>query len=186
MTTALIIAGTGVGLLLAGTIVLYNRLVRLRNGVEGAWSGIEVELNRRWDLIPNLVQTVKGYAAHESSTLEAVTAARQAGVAAKGVEAAAKAEAGIAGALRQLFALAESYPELKADENFRQLQSDLEETENRVAFSRQYYNEAVQRYANARQTFPSNLVAGAGNFGYKEYFLPDDPAARGPVSVDLS
>ncbi|MGQ0626352.1 MAG: LemA family protein [Sporichthyaceae bacterium] len=186
MANILIIAGLALGLLLLGVVLLYNRLVRLRNGVEGAAAGIEVELNRRWDLIPNLVTTVKGYAAHESATLEAVTAARQAGKAAQGVEASVAAEDGIAGALGKVFALAESYPELKADENFRQLQADLEETENRVAFSRQYYNESVRRYADARQTFPGNLIAARGKFSYKEYHFPDDPAARGPASVDLS
>ncbi len=181
-----IIAAVVVASLLVGGIVLYNRLVRLRNTVDGAWSGIDVELNRRWDLIPNLVETVKGYAAHESSTLQAVIDARQTGVAAKGVAEQAEAEFGIGAALGKLFALAEAYPELKADENFRQLQEDLEQTESRVAFSRQYYNEAVLKYENARQTFPNNLVAGAANFEAKEYFRPEDPEARGAVRVDLS
>lgn len=186
MTIALITVGLLVGLFVGGAILIYNRLVRLRNGVEGAWSGIEVELNRRGELVPNLVQTVKGYAAHEKSTLEAVVAARQAGAAAQGHEATAQAADGLAGALRQVFALAENYPELKADASFRQLQQDLEETENRIAFSRQYYNESVRKYDNARLVFPSNIVAARMGFGDKEYFWPDDPGARDPSRVEFS
>lgn len=173
-------------LLVAGVIVIYNRLVKLRNTVDGAWAGIDVELNRRWDLIPNLVETVKGYAQHESSTLENVIRARSAGVAAKGVEEQAAVEVDIAGALGKLFALAEQYPELKADENFRQLQADLSETEGRVAFSRQYFNEAVLRYDNARQMFPNNLIAAPFGFGYKPYFQPEEVGTRDALRIDLT
>ncbi|HNL52669.1 MAG TPA: LemA family protein, partial [Actinomycetota bacterium] len=124
--------------------LIYNRLVRLRNKVEEAWAQIDVQLQRRHDLIPNLVNTVKGYAAHEKSTLEEVTAARTAAVAAQGAEAAGKSEEALTAALGRLFALAENYPDLKADQNFRQLQEELSDTEDKVAFARQYYNDNVR------------------------------------------
>ena len=165
-------------------IATYNRLVRLRNRVEAAWSQIDVQLRRRHDLIPNLVETVKGYAAHERETLEAVTKARQQAVAAKGVEEQAQAENMLTATLRQLFAVAEAYPDLKANENFLALQEELTGTESRIAFSRQFYNEQVLAYDNALETFPSNLVAGAFSFKPKEYFEAED-GTREPVRVDF-
>jgi LemA protein len=165
-------------------IATYNRLVRLRNRVEAAWSQIDVQLRRRHDLIPNLVETVKGYAAHERETLEAVTKARQQAVAAQGVEEQAQAENILTGALRQLFAVSEAYPDLKANENFLALQEELTGTESRIAFSRQFYNEQVLAYDNALETFPSNLVAGAFSFTSKEYFEAED-GSREPVRVDF-
>lgn len=165
-------------------ILTYNRLVRLRNRVEAAWSQIDVQLRRRHDLIPNLVETVKGYAAHERETLEAVTRARQQAVAAQGVEEQAQAENILTGALRQLFAVSEAYPDLKANENFLALQEELTGTESRIAFSRQFYNEQVLAYDNALETFPSNLVAGAFNFEPKEYFEAEE-GTREPVRVDF-
>jgi LemA protein len=165
-------------------VVTYNRLVRLRNRVEAAWSQIDVQLKRRHDLIPNLVETVKGYAAHERETLEAVTKARQQAVAAKGVEEQAQAENMLTATLRQLFAVAEAYPDLKANQNFLALQEELTGTESRIAFSRQFYNEQVLAYDNALETFPSNTVAGAFNFKPKEYFEVEE-AQRDAVRVDF-
>ncbi|HWC13507.1 MAG TPA: LemA family protein [Actinomycetota bacterium] len=165
-------------------IATYNRLVRLRNRVEAAWSQIDVQLRRRHDLIPNLVETVKGYAAHERETLEAVTKARQQAVAAQGVEDQAQAENMLTATLRQLFAVAEAYPDLKANENFLALQEELTGTESRIAFSRQFYNEQVLAYDNALETFPSNLVAGAFNFEPKQYFEIEE-TVREPVRVDF-
>ena len=165
-------------------IATYNRLVRLRNRVEAAWSQIDVQLRRRHDLIPNLVETVKGYAAHERETLEAVTKARQQAVAAQGVEEQAQAENMLTATLRQLFAVSEAYPELKANENFLALQEELTGTESRIAFSRQFYNEQVLAYDNALETFPSNLVAGAFSFEPKVYFEAED-GTREPVRVDF-
>ena len=165
-------------------VVTYNRLVRLRNRVEAAWSQIDVQLKRRHDLIPNLVETVKGYAAHERETLEAVTKARQQAVAAQGVEEQAQAENMLTATLRQLFAVSEAYPELKANENFLALQEELTGTESRIAFSRQFYNEQVLAYDNALETFPSNTVAGMFNFEQKEYFEAEE-ATREAVRVDF-
>ncbi|MEA2451444.1 MAG: LemA protein [Actinomycetota bacterium] len=165
-------------------VVTYNRLVRLRNRIEAAWAQIDVQLKRRHDLIPNLVETVKGYAAHERETLEAVTKARQQAVAAKGVEEQAQAENMLTATLRQLFAVSEAYPELKANENFLALQEELTGTESRIAFSRQFYNEQVLAYDNALETFPSNLVAGAFNFEPKEYFEAEE-GSREAVRVDF-
>ena len=165
-------------------ILTYNRLVRLRNRVEAAWSQIDVQLRRRHDLIPNLVETVKGYAAHERETLEAVTRARQQAVAAQGVEEQAQAENILTGALRQLFAVSEAYPDLKANQNFLALQEELTGTESRIAFSRQFYNEQVLAYDNALETFPSNLVGGAFKFQPKEYFEAEE-GTREPVRVDF-
>ena len=162
----------------------YNRLVRLRNRIEAAWSQIDVQLKRRYDLIPNLVETVKGYAAHERETLEAVIQARQQAQAAEGVAEQAQAENLLTGALRQLFAVSEAYPELRANENFLALQEELTGTESRIAFARQFYNEQVLAYDNTRETFPTNIIAGAFNFNDKEYFEIEE-ASRQPVQVDF-
>ncbi len=171
-------------LLVLFVVLAYNRLVRLRNRIEAAWSQIDVQLKRRQDLIPNLVETVKGYAAHEKETLDAVVRARQQAVAATGVEESAQAENLLTGALRQLFAVAEAYPELRANENFLALQEELTGTESRIAFARQFYNEQVLAYDNARETFPTNLLAGAFNFQEKPYFEVEE-ASREPVRVDF-
>ena len=163
----------------------YNRLVKLRNRVEAAWSQIEVQLKRRHDLIPNLVETVKGYAAHERETLEQVIRARQQAVAATGVEDQAQAENFLTSALRQVFALAEAYPDLKANQNFLALQEELTATEGRIAFSRQFYNEQTLAYDNALEQFPSNIIASAFNFEEKPYFEVEEAAQREPVAVDF-
>jgi LemA protein len=164
-------------------VVLYNRFVRLRNRVDNAWAQIEVQLKRRWDLIPNLVETVKGYAAHERETFENVTQARAAAQQAQTPGESAQAEGLLGQALGRLFAVAEAYPELQADENFRQLQSELSETENRIAVSRQVYNDTVLTFNNAIQTVPGVFFAGFFGFEQREFFDVEDDAQREPPRV---
>ncbi|MGI8709168.1 MAG: LemA family protein [Actinomycetota bacterium] len=165
-------------------MVTYNKLVRLRNQIEAAWSQIDVQLKRRYDLIPNLVETVKGYAAHERETLESVTRARQQAMDARGIEDQAQAENMLTQTLRSLFAVAEAYPDLKANQNFLALQEELTGTEGRIAFARQFYNERVLVYDNALEQFPSNLIAGAFNFEAKPYFEAEEQS-RAAVRVDF-
>jgi LemA protein len=155
-------------------IVIYNRLVSLRQVTGQAWSDISVQLKQRHDLVPNLVETVKGYAAHERGTLEAVTQARNAAVAAANPQAQVAAENMLTGALRQLFALSEAYPDLKASQNFQQLQSDLSDLENKIAASRRFFNNAVQEYNAAIQQFPAVLVAGPLGFTPRTFFELDE------------
>ena len=173
-----------VALLVLYGIVTYNRLVRNRNQIDNAWSQIDVQLRRRYDLIPNLVNTVKGYAAHEKSTFENVTAARAAGIAAKSVGEQAQAENMITQALRQLMAVVENYPELKANQNFLALQEELTGTEGRIAFARQFYNDQVLGFNNLVQQFPSSIVASMGGFKIREFFEIEE-AAAGPVQVQF-
>ena len=175
-----------VAVLVIVVIALYNRFVRLRNRVDNAWAQIEVQLKRRWDLIPNLIETVKGYAAHERGTFEAVTEARAGAQQARSPEQAGQAEGLLSQALGRLFAVAEAYPELQADENFRQLQSELAETENRIAVSRQVYNDTVLTYHNAIQTFPGVVLAGPFGFTQREFFELEDAAQREAPHVDFS
>jgi LemA protein len=172
-------------LIVLALIALYNRFVRYRNRVDNSWAQIEVQLKRRWDLIPNLVETVKGYAQHERGTFEAVTEARAAAQRAEGPAATAAAEGILGQALGRLFAVAEAYPELQADENFRQLQSELAETENRIAVSRQVYNDTVLTYNNAIQTFPGVVIAGPFGFARREFFETDETQREAP-HVDFS
>jgi len=181
----LVLVGIVVLLLILG-VLFYNRLVRLRNRVDNAWAQIEVQLKRRWDLIPNLVETVKGYAEHERETFEAVTAARTRAQQAQTPADTAQAEGILGQALGRLLAVAEAYPELQADENFRQLQTELAETENRIAVSRQVYNDAVLTYNNAIQTFPGAVFAGPFGFSAREFFDVDDEAQREPPRVDFA
>jgi LemA protein len=179
-----IVGGVIVVLLVLFLIVMYNRLVGLRNKVENAWAQIDVQLKRRYDLIPNLVETVRGYAAHERQTLESVTQARANALNAQGTVAQAEAENVLTAALRSLFAVAEAYPDLKANQNFLSLQDELATTENRIAYSRQYYNDSVQSYNTAIQTVPANFIAGMFGFQVREYFTaPEDE--RGPVRVQF-
>jgi LemA protein len=178
-----IIIAVVVVILVLWLIFTYNALVRLKNRVENAWSQIDVQLRRRYDLIPNLVETVKGYASHERETLEAVIAARQQGVSATTVHEQGAAQNQITQALGRLFALSEAYPDLKANQNFLELQEELTATEDRIGYSRQFYNDSVLKYDNKRQTFPSNLIAG--KFPDKEYFEVEEPEARGPVKVQF-
>lgn len=165
-------------------IATYNKLVALRNRVDNAWSQIDVQLRRRYDLIPNLVNTVKGYAAHEKQIFENVALARSAGVNAKSVPEQAAAENQITQALRQLFAVVENYPDLKANQNFLSLQEELTSTEGKIAFSRQFYNDEVLTYNNACQQFPSVVIAGMFNFKTREFFEIEE-AASGPVNVQF-
>ena len=181
---AVIVIVVIVALLVIALITLYNRFVRLRNRVDNAWAQIEVQLKRRHDLIPNLVETVKGYAAHERGTFEAVTEARAAAQGARTPGEAAQAEGILSQALGRLFAVAEAYPELQADENFRQLQSELSETENRIAVSRQVYNDTVLTFNNAIQTFPGVVIAGPFGFSAREFFETDE-AERAAPRVDF-
>ena len=159
-------------------VVLYNRLVRFRNRAENAWAQVDVQLRRRYDLIPNLVETVKGYASHERATFEEVTKARTAAQEARTVPEQAQAENFLTAALGRLFAVAEDYPELRATENFQQLQAQLEDTEQKIAVSRQVYNDSVLTYDTALETVPTNIVGNLFSFEEKAYFEIEEPAAR--------
>lgn len=165
-------------------IVLYNRLVQLRNRVDNSWSQVDVQLKRRYDLIPNVVETVKGYAAHEQETLESVVEARNMAEAAQGPEEQADAENMLTSALQRLFALAEAYPELRAAPNFADLQTQLAETEDRIAVARQIYNDATLTYNNAVQTVPTNLVASMTGFATRPFFEAG-VGAEAPPEVDF-
>ena len=167
---ALVIVIVIVVLIALWLIGAYNGLVSLRNKVRDQWSQIDVLLKRRSDLIPNLVETVKGYASHESGTLEAVIAARNKVVAAPSKEEEMKASGELTGALNRLFALAESYPDLKANQNFIDLQNNLKDTEDKISYARQFYNDAVLKYQNKIEMFPSNIIAGIFNFKTEKFF----------------
>jgi len=172
-----------IGLVVAVVLVLwlvaaYNGLVRQRNRVEEGWAQIDVQLKRRYDLIPNLIETVKGYAGHEKDTLERVIQARQAGIDARGVAQQADAENMITAALGRLFALSEAYPDLKANQNFLALQEELTSTENKIGFSRQYYNGEVRSLNTRIEMFPTNMVAGMFNFRRADFFELEDAAQR--------
>lgn len=165
-------------------ISIYNGLVKLRQRVQNAWSQVDVQLRRRYDLIPNLVNTIKGYAAHEKETFEKVTQARNMAISAKNLTDQGQAENMLSGALKSLFAVAEAYPELKANNNFLQMQAELSDTENKVAYSRQFYNDTVQTFNTKIEIFPANLVAGMLGFAAIDYFnLEGEPEAARPVSV---
>src|SRR2546429_2172025 len=178
-----IIVGIAALVLLYG-VFTYNRLVRLRVRTENAWSQIDVQLRRRYDLIPNLVESVKGYAAHERELFEEVTRARAQAQAASGVQDQAQAENQLTRTLSRLLAVAENYPDLKASQNFLALQEELTGTESRIAFARQFYNDTVSSSNTLIQSFPSSIVAGMGRFQPKEFFEIEEPA-RGPVSVQF-
>ena len=167
MPTAIIIIGAILVLLVFYAISIYNKLVNARNKVENQWSQIDIQLKRRADLIPNLVETVKGYAKHEEGTFKAVVEARNKAVNAGTVNEKIEANNELTGALTKLFALSEAYPELKANENFLKLQDDLKETEDKITYARQFYNDSAMTYNNLIQMFPSNIFAGI--FGFKKY-----------------
>ena len=171
--------------LVAFVVAIYNRLVRLRNGAESAWSDIDVQLKRRWELIPNLVETVKGYAAHEQGTFEAVTAARTAAMAAGTPGEKSSAEGNLQNVLKSLFAVAEAYPELKANENFQQLQGELSGLEEVIQNARRYYNAIVRDLNTACEVFPNNIVANVFGFSTMEYFELDSEAERTAPLVDF-
>ena len=161
---------------------IYNRLVNLRNRCNNSWAQVDVQLRRRYDLIPNLVETVKGYAKHEREVFEKVTEARSKAINAGTVKEQGQAENMLTGALKSLFAVVENYPELKANQNFLMLQEELAGTEGKIAYSRQFYNDMVMKFNTKQQVFPSNLIANMFNFNEKEYFEIEEEA-RGPVEV---
>jgi LemA protein len=167
-------------LLLIWLVAMFNRLVRLRNRAENAWAQVDVQLRKRYDLIPNLVETVKGYAAHERETFEAVTQARVAAQQAQGVAQQAQAENVLTAALGRLFAVAEAYPQLRATENFQQLQAQLSEVESNIAVARQVYNDTVLSYENALETVPTSVIAGIFNFRPREYFQTEEATRAAP------
>ena len=189
--TALYVVLAVVALLVIAVIVSYNRFVRQRNLVQESWRQVDVELNRRHELIPNLVETVKGYATQERTVLQAVTEARTAAVAAlqstaSGVAAQANAENTLGRALNGLFAVAENYPDLKSSQNFLALQQQLAETEDRIAAGRRFYNSNVRALNTRVEAFPSSIIASMFNFSKADYFEVEDPAVRAPVAVDFS
>ena len=190
--SALLIVLIVIGLFAFGivgwAISTYNRFVALRQKVDESWSGIDVQLKLRHDLVPNLVETVKGYASHEKETLERVITARNAAVAAGGGSAgeAVAAEGLLTGALRQLFALSEAYPDLKADQNFQQLQQELSQIEEKIAVARRIYNGMVREFNTGIQQFPANIIAGIGGFRARDYFELDDPSERSAPQVSFS
>jgi len=176
---SLILIVVVLGGLVLFVISLYNGLVRGRNEVKSAWSSIDVQLKRRYDLIPNLLETVKGYASHERQTLEAVVKARQQAISFTGsVEERAKVENVLTSTLRSLFALAEAYPDLKANQNFLALQEELAGTENKIGFARQYYNDTAMRYKNRVEIFPSNIIANMFSFKAEPFFQMEEPKER--------
>lgn len=162
-----------------------NSIISSRNRVDESWSGIDVQLKRRHDLVPNLVETVKGYAAHESQTFEKITKARAEAMSAQGVGESAKAEEKLSGALTDLRAVAENYPQLRATENFQQLSRNLSELEDEIQASRRIYNSNVQSYNTTIQQFPGSIIAGQSGFEKREYFEITDAADREPVSVSF-
>ena len=175
-----------IAMIVAWLVGMYNALVRFRNRVKESWAQVDVQLKRRFDLIPNLLETVKGYMNHERETLEAVTQARAAVSGATSMEGRMAAEAGLSGALGRLFAVSESYPDLKASTNFLALQEELTCTENKISFARQFYNESVLNYNNKVQMFPGNIIAGMFNFSAETFFeLPDEVEREAP-KVDFS
>jgi LemA protein len=167
-------------LLLLVLVGMFNKLVRLRNRAENAWAQVDVQLRKRYDLIPNLVETVKGYAAHERATFDEVTEARTRAQQAQGVAEQAQAENMLTQALGRLFAVAEAYPQLRATENFQQLQAQLSDVEQSIAVARQVYNDTVLSYDNALETVPTNIIAGMFNFRPREYFQTEDATREAP------
>ena len=174
-------------IVIAGAVIgIYNGLVRLRNQVKNAWAQIDVQLKRRHDLIPNLVETVKGYAAHEKSTLDAVIKARSQAVNAQGIGDQIQAEQGLSAALGRLMVVVEQYPDLKANQNFLALQEELTSTENKIGFARQSYNDSVMTYNTKVESFPANIIAGMFNFARETFFEIEDQAQREAPQVSFS
>ncbi len=182
----LIITLVVVALLVLWIVSIYNRLVRLRNTVKSSWSDIDVQLKKRFDLVPNLVETVKGYAAHEKTVFEKVTQARSLAMQATTPEKMAQAENMLRESLKSLFAVAEAYPDLKANANFIQLQSQLQDLETSIESARRYYNAVVRDYNTLIESFPSNLIAAQFNFRQEEFFQLESPGERQPVRVSFS
>ena len=184
--TALIIILVVVALIALFVISVYNGLVKSRQKVKNAWSQIEVQLQRRFDLIPNLVECVKGYMAHESDVLEKVTSLRSSWANAKGIEEKANLDNQLSGALKTIMAVSENYPDLKANTNFTDLQNNLKETENKISFSRQFYNDTVTMYNTKIEVFPDNIVASMFNFKAEPLFNIDNDETRKNVKVDFN
>jgi LemA protein len=181
MDSTLVIVLVVLAVLVVIFAAIYNGLIQARNRVDNSWAQVDVQLKRRYDLIPNLVETVKGYASHERETFERVTQARSAAQSASGPAEQAQAENFLTQALRQLFAVAEAYPELRATENFQNLQNELAETENRIAVSRQIYNDTVLTYNNRVQQIPTNFVAAMTGFKTREFFEAGPEAVEAPT-----
>jgi LemA protein len=173
-------------IIISSLIGIYNSLIRLRNQVKNAWSQIDVQLKRRHDLIPNLVETAKGYMKHERETLEGITKARSDAMSAQSVGDKAKAENTLSGAMSKFFLVVENYPDLKANQNFLAVQEELTSTENKIAFARQNYNDQVLFYNNKIQMFPSNIIAGMFAFKQSEFFELEDQAEKEVPKVDFS
>ncbi len=174
-----------IGVVIVAAIGIYNGLIVLRNRCQNAWSQVDVQLRRRYDLIPNLVETVKGYAKHEREVFERVTQARAQAINASTVKEQGQAENMLTGALKTLFAVAENYPDLKANQNFLLLQEELSGTESKIAYARQFYNDTVMKFNQKQQVFPSNIIANMFNFKERDYFEIEEPEARGPVKVSF-
>ncbi len=168
------ILGAIIGIIIIYIIIVYNSLIVLRNRIKNAWAQVDVQTKKRYDLVPNLVETVKGYAKHEKTVFEDVTKARTAIMKATSVKEKAQAENMLTGALKSLFAVAENYPNLKASQNFLQLQEELSGIENKIAYARQFYNDSVLAFNNAIQKFPANLVAGMFGFKQEDYFETEE------------
>lgn len=188
--TPLIVTGIVIGvillLLIAFVIGAYNALIRLRNQVDNAWSQIDVQLKRRHDLIPNLVETAKGYMQHERQTLENITEARSRAMGANSVGEASKAEGALGGALSNFMLVVENYPDLKANQNFLAIQEELTSTENKISFSRQSYNDQVLFFNNKTQVFPSNVIAGMFHFAKRDFFELENAAEKEVPKVSFS
>ncbi len=183
MGLGLIIVLAAFGLVVIFVIGIYNRLVTLRNRCDNSWAQVDVQLRRRYDLIPNLVETVKGYAKHEREVFQKVTEARSQAINAGTVKDQGVAENMLTGALKSLFAVVENYPDLKANQNFLMLQEELAGTEGKIAYARQFYNDNVMQFNLKQQVFPSNIIASMFNFKEREYFEIEEPEARAPVEV---
>lgn len=186
MVVALIIAAVIVGILVISIIGIYNSLVRLRNQVDNSWSQIDVQLKRRHDLIPNLVETAKGYMKHERETFEEITKARSQAMGAKNVAEASKAEGALGEALSKFLLVVENYPDLKANQNFLALQEELTSTENKISFARQSYNDQVLFFNNKTQMFPSNIIASMFSFTKRDFFEIEAPAEREVPKVSFT
>ena len=183
MGLGLIVVLVAFALIVIFVIGIYNRLVTLRNRCDNSWAQVDVQLRRRYDLIPNLVETVKGYAKHEREVFQKVTEARSQAINAGTVKDQGAAENMLTGALKSLFAVVENYPDLKANQNFLMLQEELAGTEGKIAYARQFYNDNVMQFNLKQQVFPSNIIASMFNFKEKEYFEIEEPEARAPVEV---
>jgi len=183
--TGLVVILAIIAVVIVAGIGIYNGLITLRNRADNAWAQVDVQLRRRYDLIPNLVETVKGYAKHEREVFQKVTEARAQAINAGTVGEQGQAENMLSGALKSLFAVAENYPDLKANQNFLMLQEELAGTEGKIAYARQFYNDTVMKFNTKQQVFPSNMIASMFGFKEKDYFEIEEPEAKEPVKVEF-